>query len=182
MVKSDLREIAYGLEREWAYCCDRIAVAGSVRRGKIDPKDVEVVCIPREEVVAEDLFSEPIVERDVEFVEALKKWCIVKGEPEKGRYVKLVVQDGVRVDVFICRPENWGVIFAIRTGPAEFSHRCIAKRAHRHGLRIQGGMLTEGGEVVTCGEEKDLFGRLGMPWIEPSERGESWVLDKYGVF
>jgi len=166
--------------------CDRIEIAGSIRRGKPNPKDIEIVCIPKTSEDGRDLFGESCRVRDPGFVCTVDKFIRKKGNPHEGRYLQLAVLDDdeeeIQIDLFTCQPVNWGVIFAIRTGPAEFSHYCLAKRAHKFGLKIQGGMLTRDGCIVQCPEEKDLFDNLHMPMIRPSDRGEKSVLDKYGHF
>ena len=64
--------------------CDRIEVAGSVRRGKPEVGDIEVVCIPRTTVSG--LFGD-IVERDPAFCRAVDQWDRIKGT-STGKYTQ----------------------------------------------------------------------------------------------
>lgn len=147
--------------------CDRIETAGSVRRGKPRVKDVEIVCIPRREAV--DLFG---AQQGVcsGFIATVNAWEKVKGEP-LGKYTQRVLPSGMTLDLFMATPENWGVIFAIRTGSAEFSHRRLAARWAQLGYKCEGGILVHrDGMRVAVREERELFDLLGIPWVDPAER------------
>ena len=92
------------------------------------------------------------------------------------RYKKLVF-DGVKVDLFIVRPDRrWGTLLAIRTGPAEFSQMLMTKRS-------QGGALPDhleimetkliyrsGGAEAPTNTEAEYFQALGIPCMKPRER------------
>ena len=82
------------------------------------------------------------------------------------------------LDLFMARRENWGLIFAIRTGSAAFSHSVLASGWCRAGFVSEGGMLRR----ATCGratcrspvpvrEERELFELIGVKWVEPEGRG-----------
>lgn len=69
---------------------------------------------------------------------------------------------------------NWGLIFAIRTGSAEFSHKVLARGWVRAGYKSVNGMLRQNvppyKEIIDVREEKDLFNLIGVPYIEPKLR------------
>ena len=123
--------------------CDRLTIAGSIRRGKAEVKDIELLAIPRREVAARDLFGEPIawlsqldgivlrlldegvlVHRlDVNgrqaFGERYKRLCYVGGGPAHG----------IGLDLFsIIPPAQYGLQLVIRTGPHEFSKQVVTPR------------------------------------------------------
>lgn len=123
--------------------CDRLTIAGSIRRGKAEVKDIELLAIPRREVAARDLFGEPIawlsqldgivlrlldegvlVHRlDVNgrqaFGERYKRLCYVGGGPAHG----------IGLDLFsIIPPAQYGLQLMIRTGPHEFSKQVVTPR------------------------------------------------------
>ena len=82
-------------------------------------------------------------------------------------------------------PAQWGVIFAIRTGPAKFSQWLVTPRRHggalpsycrvrdggvyKAGAKVQGPGARDG--LILMPEEKDFFDLLGLDWIEPEARG-----------
>lgn len=140
--------------------CERIEIAGSIRRNKEEPKDIEIVSIPKPYDVG--LFESGIAT-------VVNRWEKVKGElPCK--YTQRVLPEGIKLDLFFATPENWGLIFAIRTGSAGFSHKMLAARWSAMGYKSEGGMLMRGGESICVREENELFDLLGMKWIEPEDR------------
>lgn len=159
----------------------RCVIAGSLRRRKTDVGDIEIVCIPRT-VETEDLFACPEArERHPTFVAMVEQWPRVKGWP-RGKYTQrlLGTEDGKRntertiaLDLFMATPENWGLILAIRTGSADFSHGVLARGWCRAGFECVDGMLRVRGtgDVVPVREERDLFALIGEKWVEPEGRG-----------
>lgn len=134
--------------------CQRIEIAGSIRRKCPQVKDIEIVCIPR----------------DIEgFSKCVRKWQKVKGEPT-GKYTQRILPEGIKLDLFIVNERNWGNIFAIRTGPAEFSHKVLACGWVRAGYKSENGMLKKDGQEIECREEEDLFHLIGIAYIKPEQR------------
>lgn len=82
----------------------------------------------------------------------------------------------IPVDLFIVRPPgtDWGVIFTIRTGPADWSQRLVTD-CQRWFMRVEGGRLLHHGEHVPCPEERDFLEAIGQEWVEPSERSAERV-------
>jgi DNA polymerase/3'-5' exonuclease PolX len=146
--------------------CDRIEIAGSIRRLKPEVKDIELVAIPR--LVPAGLFGD---EREVDpkFCAIVNQWPKVKGEPT-GKYTQRVLPGGMKLDLFIADTENWGLILAVRTGSAAFSHQVLGRRWVQRGYTSVGGRLTRGGVVIPIHEETDLFALLQLPWVEPWAR------------
>lgn len=167
--------------------CERIEIAGSVRRGVESVGDLELVAIPkvRSETVTIGLFEEQALEVDqlADRVSALIAEGVLMDHPEdkkRGqRYAKLIhVSSGLQLDLFAVRPPaSWGVIFLIRTGPASFSHSLVTL-ARKRALHVADGQLHVGGlgcgayvcEVVPTPEEADVFTALRIPWQRPADR------------
>lgn len=151
--------------------CDRCEIAGSIRRRKERVKDIEVVCIPKQVIVPSLLTG--AIDQELyphhDFVLMVNRWLKVKGKPT-GKYTQRMLPEGIPLDLFMATPENWGLIFAIRTGSAEFSHQVLAKGWVRAGYRSEGGVLMRNGTPTFVREERDLFELLGIPWVEPEER------------
>lgn len=157
--------------------CERIEIAGSIRRGKPWINDIELVAIPSIVPVepVENLFGEVSnpgeTQRDPGFVEVVKRYAetIVKGEPATAKYIQFLTRTGVKVDLFTAHRDNWGYIFAIRTGSAEFS-KGLAHRWVKQGYNGEDGMLMKFGKAIPVREERDLFALLHLPYVQPSER------------
>jgi DNA polymerase (family 10) len=164
--------------------CERLEVAGSLRRGAATIGDLELVAVPLL-VRAVDLFGEPEGDwRDLlsERVDELGEEGVLglrldrNGRPRYGARYKALLYEGVAVDLFaVLAPAQWGVIFLIRTGPADFGHRLITPR--RQGgwlpdyLRVKDGALWhEDGSMVETATEEAVFEAIGRPWIPPEAR------------
>ena len=160
-MKRDLAvAIAERVKAQLAPHCNRIEIAGSVRRRKTDPHDIEIVAIPKPYEVG--LFASGIAL-------VVNQWPKVRGElPCK--YTRRSLPDGIGLDLFFAAPENWGLILAIRVGSAFYSHHMLARGWVRNGYKSVDGMLTRDGVAVPVREERDLFRLAGVPWTEPEER------------
>ncbi|GMV38766.1 MAG: hypothetical protein AMXMBFR64_04820 [Myxococcales bacterium] len=157
----------------------RVLVAGSVRRCKPTVGDIEVVCVPHVGPAEEpgDLLGPLIVERDHllhELDRQITAGDLVPG-PRMGprmRQYSIAALDGAQLDLFIVRPPaQWGVIAAIRTGPADYS-QWLVTRARTRGLYVQDGALRRAGpgSVSMCEEEAYFFAALGLAMPEPRRR------------
>lgn len=160
MILREAIVIAERIKAELSPHCDRIEIAGSIRRKKPIVKDIELVAIPKPFEVG--LFSSGIAL-------VVNKWEKVKGDlPCK--YTQRILPDGIKLDLFFADPENWGLIFAIRTGSAEYSHKVLAAGWVKAGYQSRDGYLWHGRDKYNCREEVDLFNRIGLKYVEPEFR------------
>jgi len=136
--------------------CSRIEIAGSIRRKKSEVKDIEIVCIKQ----IDDLGGM--------FEDTVNQWQKVKGEPT-GKYTQRILPEGIKLDLFMATPENWGNIFLIRTGNWQFSKQ-IMIRALNMGLKQRDGYLWKGEKMLECREENDIFKILKLDFILPKNR------------
>jgi DNA polymerase/3'-5' exonuclease PolX len=169
-----------------APACERIAVAGSLRRGKPDVGDVEVIYIPR--VVRwpdpADMFAEMEVNlAEMLIVDGLGIGFLMKRLNAEGREAwgpknKLArhVQTGMPVDLFAATEANWFNYLVCRKGPAE-SNGAIASEAQRRGWKWNpyGSGFSRGGhddiefEERSMDSEAAVFRFVGLaapPWVE----------------
>jgi len=127
--------------------CQRIEIAGSIRRGKARPNDIEIVAIPALAAFTRaTLFgglqggstSDPVNLLNEKCDELLTTGALEKRPDSQGRYcwgtgVKRAIffqgKDYAPVDLFqVIEPAQWGVIYAIRTGPGDFNHLLVTNR------------------------------------------------------
>lgn len=188
---AEMRGYAEHLVALLAPGCARLEVAGSIRRRRPDPADVEVVAIARCEPAGFDLFENPVGEVDVldarchalraagVFADRLGK----DGKAAFGPRFKRVVwtppgaPDSVAVDLFVTVAEAWGLQLVLRTGPGDFNHRLVTPERQRgwlpDGLRVDGGALWRDGRRVPTPEEDDLFRAVGLPYLPPEARTDA---------
>ena len=163
MELSKALQIANAVKAQLDPHCHRCEIAGSIRRKKPEVKDIEIVAIPKP--YSTGLFQDGLAE-------AVNQWQKVKGEMEYGvcRYTQRILPEGIKLDLFFAEPGNWGLIFALRTGSADYSHKVLATTWTSKGYHSVNGYLTHRGKVYEVREEIDLFKRLGIDYVEPEFR------------
>jgi len=173
-------KLAEALATEWVKklhpFCERIQIAGSIRRQQENVKDIEILCIPKVQEVA-TLFGPGKMERHLGFSDAIysavraNEVSIMKGDVMAGKYVQIYLMEHyINIDLFTAVPENWGHILAIRTGPPDYSHRVLGHAWSSLGYHSEEGMLMSNDRKVPIPEEQDLFNLLKLPYTEPWNR------------
>lgn len=152
--------IATRVKAELAPHCEEIEIAGSIRRQVPEVSDIEICCIPKPYSVG--LWADGIAA-------VLDKWPKVRGYlPCKA--VQRMLPEGILLDLYTARPENWGLILAVRTGSADYSHQVLANRWLRRGYKSVNGMLTLNGREIPVYTEQKLFDLIGLPYVRPERR------------
>ena len=167
--------------------CERLEVAGSLRRGREEVGDLELVAIPRVvEEAGDDLWGTPqrvsLLGRKVTELIGEGILDLDPADPKRGeRYMKLVhVRSGLQVDLFVVKAESFGLAWIVRTGPAAYSH-WLAGQARRRGFHIAHFALHAGGlghidpDACTCPViptpgERDVYRILGLAYEAPARR------------
>ena len=137
------RRLADKVAAELAPVCDRIEIAGSVRRGAAIVGDLELVAIPKRRGLLPDHGASLLDEKLVALVSDGRLVRDQGGERYK-RFGIPAVQ-GLNLDLFISCADRWGVIFALRTGPADFSKALVTPR--KYGGRLTDGLAVHDGRV-----------------------------------
>lgn len=174
--------------------CDRIHIAGSIRRESMYCKDIEIVAQPKTVFIQDDLFGNGKNVVCPEFINACVQMTdsVIKGKPQ-GRYMQIILKGGIKLDLFMPDHADYFRQYVIRTGSADFSHKIVANRwtslgwvGTKEGLRRKRDCfprMDQAGKVISwvCknhnGEhppewtsEKNFFDFLGLNWIEPKYR------------
>lgn len=162
-----------------SHTCERIEIAGSIRRRKEHVGDIEIVAIPKRK---HDMLGDPdssMLDDELDMLISEGRLRKVKRGDRYGQF-ELVGSGvpGFKLDLFITDPERWGVIYTIRTGSSNFSKRIVKPEIYGgylpEGLRVNDGLLwADDGEdwvVVHTPEETDYFEYLTCGWIEPQDR------------
>lgn len=158
--------------------CDRIEVAGSIRRRCEMVGDIELVGIPTMRI-EQGLFG-PVGKGVSLLDEHLEKYPEIYRQVRAGDRLKELRFEGYQVDLFLTTPEQWGVIFTLRTGSADFSKWLVTDR-QKGGGRMSCRYVNEGRvwrlveqeapfaspvrEPMETPEERDVFEALGVDWV-----------------
>ena len=143
------------------HACEQAVVAGSVRRGRPDVKDLEIVAtLPAQDESRNNLLAgmdlllaplgpEPVSVSSSKLDEAIRRgvdsgllaWQMnVKSGNRSGdgpKYKKLLVPDiGLKVDLFIVDRDAFGNQLAIRTGDGEFSQWMVTSHLYGGGMPL----------------------------------------------
>jgi DNA polymerase/3'-5' exonuclease PolX len=155
------KKLADQLVEELSPYCTRIEIAGSLRRKMADVGDIEIVAMPGD-------FAEGMLGC------ILPEAKFIKNGP---RYKQIALPEEINLDLFLVRPPaQWGVIFLLRTGPADFSRLAVTRR-------IQGGLLPSdcavrfggvqrNGITMVMPEEEDFLNLIGLPGLAPEKRAD----------
>ena len=167
--------LARRIVAELAPGCSRIEIAGSIRRKKAEVGDIEIVCIP---VLSYDLWGGVTPNNyalESVLFNLVQAGRLVPGGKDGSNYKKFFIPavEGLQLDLFITSPECWPVIFAIRTGPADFSRMLVTQRSRGgylpSNMRVEGGRVWEGDKPMKFETEIDFLEICGG-WIEPEIR------------
>ncbi len=183
--------------------CEKIIIAGSVRREKPVVNDLEIVALAREHL-SQDLFGERVdvgrtyVDDALENLEQVIDqigWRL--DHRLQGKKLKRLrhVHVGLHCDLFIVTDQrSWGAHVAVRTGPYPFSIEMMKKAGtlgmffadgfllhnHRHhGLKGKKKYCRDGAAcnlIIPLPTESQVFQVLKMDFLSPKEREE-----KYGI-
>ena len=222
MILETAGKIAEQLKTEMSPYCRQIEIAGSIRRGKREVKDIEICAIPKwsnslprelkiprtlKKAVKEstgdfqlnlpsqwelfgtadnektDIPVETLAEQNLLFLWAYRqpfvRW-IKPGVSEpvtwdvkpEGKYWRGIIDERIRLDLFLANADNWGVIFTIRTGSANFSAALMGFINKNTNYRVQKGHLTVGetGEIIPCPTEESFFSNAGIEFVPVEKR------------
>lgn len=181
-------EEAFALAKQYesmlAPYCERICIAGSVRRMKAEVGDIEILFIPRiiETKDPNDLFGTKRTNLVTEAIDGLMAAGSLairqKSNGQQGAFgeqIKTLVdtKSGIPVDLFSTREESWWNYLVCRTGPAELNQK-IASRALKKGWRwnpFSAGFhhkLT--GDIELMKSEESVFEFVGLDYLPPEKR------------
>ena len=154
MELNEARRLSQEIVGQLAPYCERIEVAGSIRRRMLFCRDIDIVLIPLNQgqlAVA---------------IQAL-------GEARRaGKAIQERLYRGVQVDLYFATPETWATLLLIRTGSIKHNVKLtsLAKRRGWHLYASGRGLFNEDGQRIAGDTEKSFFEALGLPYAEPWER------------
>lgn len=137
--------------------CQRIEVAGSVRRRRPVVNDIDLVLIPKDPW---QLYAELKILAGDEKMKA------------DGPKLKRLMVNGEQLDVYFATEETWATLLLIRTGSKESNIR-LATAAWRKGWQLKAngdGLFNEREERIAGDTEESIYEQLGLPYQVPERR------------
>lgn len=171
--------------------CERIDIAGSVRREVATIHDIDIVCQSRPaRPVFGDLASlQPALYGFIEHLplepchpDWLAQCTCRSNKAGAGKRWRRLVIGGLHVDLWIVRPPaQYGTILFLRTGPERFTHTAVSARSvggwRPRNIKFEGGAIRcrrdaklDTWDVVSTPDEQDVFRVLGQPFVAPASR------------
>jgi len=133
--------------------CSRLFIVGSIRRGKVEVNDIDLLIIPSDHW-------------------GLNRELKILGTKIKGPKLSHFVYFDVPVDVYFADEESWANLLLIRTGSKENNIR-LCRRARELGMKLKAsgqGLIGLDGKVLKISSEKEIYQKLGMIYQPPGQR------------
>lgn len=152
---------------------ERVMVAGSIRRGRPEVGDVDLVIQPKRVQLRNLLGAVDgyLNETAVAIIERTQKegWRLVKAGDEIIQ-IQTAGRVPVQVDFFFATPATWASVVMCRTGSVEHNV-WLCSQASRRGLHWKPNVgLMRGTEQLPTESEREIYERLGLTYLEPHER------------
>lgn len=176
----DALNVAVLLKTMLAPVCERIEIAGSLRREKPYVGDVELLFVPRVGERKVDMFATERADLADETINSLVRGGLLAMRPNvNGSFTwgpknKLAIHtaSGIPVDLFSTTEENWWVSLVVRTGSKE-TNLALTTGAQRMGRRLNAygcGVTESDGNIIPARSEAQVFELCGVPYREPKDR------------
>ena len=149
------QKIASEVVKRLSPYCQKIEIAGSIRRKKPTVNDIDLVLIPS------DLWN---------LNAEVKKLGQVK---MSGQKIMRIMMGNTQLDIYVAREDTWATLLLIRTGSEENNIR-LASKAKKQGWHLAAsgeGLFNEAGERIAGDTEYSIYKALGLRWQLPEERG-----------
>jgi len=131
--------------------CKKIEIAGSIRRKEKNPKDIDVVLIPKDKQKILDLLK-------------------TKGKFIQGGEKRVSFRiNGIKVELYFTTPESWGatlLAYSSKKGSA-IGLRIFARL---RGYKLNQYGLFKKDKLVAGRTEQEIYHALGKKWKSPEKR------------
>lgn len=150
--------------------CQKLEIAGSIRRGKPAVKDAELVVIPLPGLLnyTDEMVQRGLIDKALYGDAQSTRW---------GNKYRGMLYRGMKVELFLADEDNWGYQYWLRTGPGDANTFIMSWLKWRKApIQARDGdwFWTRSDETVRLAvrSEQEMFELLGMPFIEPQNRSE----------
>jgi len=170
MMLSHAQTLAAKIVAELFPFCEKLEIAGSLRRERSNVNDIDLVLVPKPGA------KEKIVER------CSRNMTIIAGRrPDPNNVTLIHEQAGYQLDLFFAhaeivdlistKPTNWGAVYLCRTGSMQHNIQ-LCSHAITKGLKFAPyrGVVNKHDEIIASATEEEIYGALGLTWQHPRDR------------
>jgi DNA polymerase (family 10) len=162
---SQAEKLAKKILAELSPFCERIEIAGSIRRRRPAVNDIDIVALPAFDQV--NALRERVL-RNTSPISDGKE--IILTRLSNGVQLDLWIADRPHRDLFSKRPTNFGVLLLSRTGSKEHNI-WLCQRAESLGRRLNPHHgVFEQRRCLASASEEDVFAALNLDFIPPERR------------
>lgn len=153
MLLQKAQEIANRVMNQLSPYCQRIAIAGSIRRRRRFVNDIDLVLIPSNQGQL-----------------AYQLQQLGKVRIGGSKIIRVTMADA-DLDVYVATPETFYTLMLIRTGSADHN-KMLCGRALRMGMKLHadGSGLFRGDNRIAGDSEASIFEALGLKYKAPEDR------------
>lgn len=168
MTLTHAHKLACRIADELRPFCDQIEIAGSIRRQRPNPADIDLVVLPKP---GQDTALRDRVLANTDLVSNGPKNLICCLRDDEQTQLDVFFAHAGTQDLLTTQPTNWGSVLLCRTGSKQHNIE-LAQRAKRCGYKWETmrGIVNADGKVIASATERDIFEALGMAYIEPHLR------------
>jgi DNA polymerase (family 10) len=153
--------IADRIKAELLPFCEKLEVAGSLRRAREHVNDIDLVVLPKDAAglrARVALRTMPITDGPANLMVRLRS----------GLQLDIFFAHGGTRDLLDAQPSNWGSVLLCRTGSKEHNI-FLAQRAQELGLKWETmrGIVNAEGKILAGATEESIFEALNMDWVPP---------------
>jgi DNA polymerase (family 10) len=144
---------------------ENVTYAGSLRRMKETIGDIDLLATTRDPAAVTKAFTSMPGVREV----------VAAGDTKSA----VVIAEGLQVDLRVLEPSRWGAGLQYFTGNKDHNVK-LRGMAQKKGFKLnEYGLFREdlSEELVAAATEEDVYGSLGLPYIEPELREDAGEIE-----
>jgi DNA polymerase (family 10) len=144
-------------------CCEKVEVAGSIRRQRPEVNDIDIVAIPKPFMwnrIPLLMYSELDAKTVIGGPQIIRMNIPFANSPDHQ----------AQVDFYAATLGTWGLLLLIRTGSTEHNIKlCSWAKSMGLMLSAKDGVI-KNGQVIASQTEEDIFKALCLDYVAPGDR------------
>lgn len=162
--EKDLKKIVKSVDKKLDF-----EIMGSYRRGNLKSGDIDLLLYHPDIKIKEDIKVDYVTQIVLKLSEKYK--YVGKLAQGKKKFMGLFILDKLvrHIDILFVPMENLYAAINYFTGSKEHNVR-LREHAKKNGYTVNEFHLKKGNTIIPLKSERDLFDKLGLPFIKPTDR------------